>query len=189
MRFFAVLALGVGLAFAAPIEVDGTESFACSVDAIDTCVADTGLDGPACFAQVCANMGAVELRRRQDNSDTCTEDALLEGTLDDGNAKRIGGRGTRSITVIPRGRRSGAASQTRSAGEIESLQQHPLRTDITSRFTWPESLSVSPRCIVCHVFQDNRPVTVAFFTFNNAISTDTYWQGVAESSGPDCTNI
>ena len=47
----------------------------CQEDAVANCVNSTGLDGPTCFAKVCAPGIDLKVLKRQD---TCTEENLIQ---------------------------------------------------------------------------------------------------------------
>ncbi|KAI0124079.1 hypothetical protein BJ170DRAFT_598404 [Xylariales sp. AK1849] len=85
-HLFVILAMSMTITAAVPLDITGDNTMVssknainnCSKDAITKCVAESGLDTPACFARICTSgTGANELRRRQDDSQ-CTEDNLLD---------------------------------------------------------------------------------------------------------------
>ncbi|KAI1390025.1 uncharacterized protein F4822DRAFT_221206 [Hypoxylon trugodes] len=79
-----ILVMCTSLAAALPLDVEETimskiksiRSNDCSMDKIQECVADTGLESTICFAQVCA--GIQEKPRMIRRQDQCTEENLLQ---------------------------------------------------------------------------------------------------------------
>lgn len=115
MKFFTFLTLGASVAIAAPYEptsptynVERTASTqSCDKASISACVSTTGLDGTACFAQVCTSLQAAAAVDDEDEDEdeaededddeidfktesssntpaSCTEDNLLDCTGDQG---------------------------------------------------------------------------------------------------------
>ncbi|KAI1251251.1 hypothetical protein MGN70_008315 [Eutypa lata] len=79
-----ILLLSIGSLFVTAIPLEtardikvstSSRSTICQEDAISNCVSDTGLDGPSCFAKVCALEVDLKVMKRQD---TCTEENLVQ---------------------------------------------------------------------------------------------------------------
>ncbi|KAI1380640.1 hypothetical protein F4677DRAFT_404149 [Hypoxylon crocopeplum] len=80
------LVMCASLATALPLEVDSSTSSAvkeirsseCSLNKIQECVADTGLESTLCFKQVCVGIEGAKPRMTKRQEDQCTEENLFQ---------------------------------------------------------------------------------------------------------------
>ncbi len=78
-----LLSIGSLLVTAASLQTDrgvvrvpeSPRNTSCEEEAVASCVSRTGLDGPTCFAMVCAPEIDLKVLKRQD---TCTEENLVQ---------------------------------------------------------------------------------------------------------------